>query len=109
MTNYYEVLGVSSSASDVEIKKAFKKKALKWHPDKNPSIKKEEADRQFKLISEAYHILGDEQRRASYDLAHGFSFKRDPPSSQPSRSNSGQATSRERTDSQTGQSAHSKT
>ncbi|TNN19316.1 DnaJ subfamily B member 6-A [Schistosoma japonicum] len=65
-TCYYEILGVHKTASGDDIKKAYRRLALKWHPDKNPD-KKEEAERQFKLISEAYEILSDPKKRNIYD------------------------------------------
>lgn len=58
MTDYYIVLEVSRTATAVDIKKAYRKLALKWHPDKNPE-KKEEAEKKFKEISEAYEVLSD--------------------------------------------------
>ncbi|TPP55703.1 DnaJ like protein subfamily B member 6 [Fasciola gigantica] len=64
--DYYEVLCVSRSAGPDEIKKAYRKLALKWHPDKNPS-NKEEAEHRFKLISEAYEVLSDPTKRQVYD------------------------------------------
>mmetsp|Transcript_56530 Transcript_56530/g.120246 ORF Transcript_56530/g.120246 Transcript_56530/m.120246 type:complete len:210 (-) Transcript_56530:1300-1929(-) len=64
--DYYVVLGVSRSASDDEIKKAYRKAALKWHPDKNPD-NKDEAEMQFKAVSEAYQILSDPKQRVAYD------------------------------------------
>jgi molecular chaperone DnaJ len=64
--DYYEVLGVPREASEDEIKKAFKKLALKWHPDRNPDNKKA-AEEKFKEIAEAYEVLGDKEKRAKYD------------------------------------------
>ncbi|XP_077085220.1 dnaJ homolog subfamily B member 6b isoform X1 [Siphateles boraxobius] len=66
MGDYYEILGVTKNASHDDIKKAYKKQALKWHPDKNPEIK-EEAEIKFKEISEAYEVLSDENKRRQYD------------------------------------------
>jgi DnaJ-class molecular chaperone len=63
--DYYEVLGVKEGASQGEIKKAYRKLALKLHPDKNPGDKK--AEEKFKSVSEAYYALGDEKRRKEYD------------------------------------------
>ena len=64
--NYYDILGVSKNATFDEIRKMYKKLALKYHPDKNKD--NEETTNQFKEISEAYDTLGDEQKRKSYDL-----------------------------------------
>ena len=63
--DYYEVLGVSKNASDDEIKKAYRKLAIKYHPDKNPGDK--EAEAKFKEINEAHDVLSDKQKRARYD------------------------------------------
>lgn len=63
--DYYEVLGVSKSASDDEIKKAYRKLAVKYHPDRNPGDK--EAEAKFKEINEAHEVLSDKQKRARYD------------------------------------------
>lgn len=63
---YYEVLGISRSATDEEIKKAYRKLALKWHPDKNLD-RKEIAEVNFKRISEAYEVLSDANKRQVYD------------------------------------------
>ena len=63
--DYYEVLGVDKSASAEEIKKAYKKMAIKYHPDKNPGDK--EAEEKFKEVAEAYSILSDADKKARYD------------------------------------------
>ena len=63
--DYYEVLGVSKNASDDEIKKAYRKLAIKYHPDRNPGDK--EAEAKFKEINEAHEVLSDKQKRARYD------------------------------------------
>ncbi len=63
--DYYEILGVSKSASAAEIKKAYRKKAIEFHPDKNPGDTK--AEDMFKKAAEAYEILGDADKRAKYD------------------------------------------
>src|SRR5262249_55342096 len=63
--DYYEVLGVSRSCGDEDLKKAYRKLALKYHPDKNPGDA--EAEERFKEIGEAYQILADPDRRARYD------------------------------------------
>ena len=62
MTDYYKVLGINNNSNKDEIKKAFKKLALKWHPDRNLN-NKIEAEKKFKLISEAYNILGDDKKK----------------------------------------------
>ena len=63
--DYYEVLGVNKDASEEEIKKAYRKLAMKYHPDRNPDNPK--AEEQFKEAKEAYEMLSDEQKRAAYD------------------------------------------
>ncbi|XP_012708621.1 dnaJ homolog subfamily B member 6b isoform X1 [Fundulus heteroclitus] len=66
MVEYYQILGVQRNATQEDIKKAYRKLALKWHPDKNPD-NKEEAERRFKELSEAYEVLSDENKRSLYD------------------------------------------
>lgn len=63
--DYYDVLGVGKSADATEIKKAYRKLAMKYHPDKNPGDK--EAEERFKEINEAYEVLSDETKRRNYD------------------------------------------
>jgi len=63
--DYYEVLDVHKNASETEIKKAFRKQAIQYHPDKNPGDKA--AEEKFKELSEAYEVLSDAQKRAQYD------------------------------------------
>lgn len=79
--DYYEVLGVERTASEEELKKAYRKMALKFHPDRNPGDKA--AEEQFKVVNEAYSVLADAEKRKSYDLfghagpaggAGGFDF-----------------------------------
>jgi molecular chaperone DnaJ len=63
--DFYDILGVSKGATQAEIKKAYRKKAVQYHPDKNPGDKVAEAN--FKKAAEAYEVLGNEQKRAKYD------------------------------------------
>jgi DnaJ-class molecular chaperone len=63
-TNYYDILNINKNASQDEIKKAYYKLALKYHPDKNKDI---DAEEKFKEISQAYEVLSDENKRKSYD------------------------------------------
>ena len=79
--DYYDVLGIHQNASEAEIKKAYRKLAVKYHPDKNQGNK--EAEEKFKEISEAHEVLSDPQKRATYDQfghtmgAEGFGGFRD--------------------------------
>ena len=63
--DYYEILGIDKSASESEIKKAYRKSAIKYHPDKNPGDVK--AEEKFKQAAEAYEVLGNKEKRAKYD------------------------------------------
>lgn len=74
--NYYKVLGVSESASEEEIKKLYRKLAIKHHPDKNKGSK--QAEEKFKELSEAYYVLGDKKRRAEYDQMRKYGFSGNP-------------------------------
>lgn len=72
---YYEVLGIAKSASEADIKKAYRKLAIKWHPDKNPNDQEAAAEK-FKEIGEAYEVLSDKKKRQQYDQ---FGFDGPPP------------------------------
>ena len=63
--DFYEILGITKNADAAEIKKAYRKKALEFHPDKNPG--NVEAEEKFKLAAEAYEVLSDPQKKAKYD------------------------------------------
>ncbi|KAM0853622.1 hypothetical protein ACQ4PT_050955 [Festuca glaucescens] len=65
--DYYNVLKVNRSATEEDLKKSYRRLAMKWHPDKNPGENKAEAEAKFKMISEAYEVLSDPQKRAIYD------------------------------------------
>ena len=77
MKNYYNILGVNKSSNKEEIKSAYKKLALKYHPDKNID-NKEEAENKFKEISEAYEVLSDEQKKQNYDNGQNIIIQNNP-------------------------------
>ena len=72
--DYYEVLGVPKDATEDQIRHAYKKLAVRWHPDKNPDNKKQ-AEEKFKEISEAYSVLSHPKKKREYDNG-GFDFER---------------------------------
>jgi len=75
--DYYEILGVAKSASAADLKKAYRRLALKWHPDRNKSS---EAEKRFKEINEAYEILSDSKKRQAYDQFGHAAFSGGMPS-----------------------------
>lgn len=79
--DYYQILGVSRSANDAEIKKAYRKLAREYHPDRNPN-NKEASEAKFKKINEAYDVLSNPDKKAQYDrlgrIPHGSEFKPPP-------------------------------
>jgi molecular chaperone DnaJ len=77
MADFYAILGVEKGSSQEEIKKAYRKNALKYHPDKNPGDPKAEA--KFKELSEAYDVLSDEKKRQTYDQYGADAFKNGGP------------------------------
>jgi DnaJ family protein B protein 4 len=79
VSDYYKLLGVNRDAEEDAIKKAYRKLALKWHPDRNPN-NKAEAEKQFKAISEAYEVLSDKNKRAVYDQFGEEGLKNGAPS-----------------------------
>jgi len=70
--DYYKVLGVSEGADEAVIKKAYRKLAVQYHPDKHQGASKAQAEARFKEISEAYYVLSDAKRRAQYDQMRRF-------------------------------------
>jgi DnaJ family protein B protein 4 len=74
MADYYKVLGIDKKATDDDIKKAYRKLALKWHPDKHKDKLKDEATKKFQEISQAYDILSDSEKRKQYDM-YGIDFE----------------------------------
>jgi len=79
MSNYYDILGVDKSASEDDIKKAYRKKAMKYHPDRNPDDA--EAEAKFKEVSEAYEVLSNKDTRRQYDRHGTVNPRRAGPSS----------------------------
>jgi|TARA_X000000368_G_scaffold180230_1_gene142291 DnaJ family protein B protein 4 len=65
--DFYKILGVDRDASDDQLKKAYRKLAMKWHPDKNPGEKQQQAEKKFKEVSEAYEVLTDPKKKEVYD------------------------------------------
>lgn len=70
--NYYETLGIDKSTSDAEIKKAYRKQAMQWHPDKHQGDKS--AESKFKEINEAYQTLSDSKKKQQYDTFGSSDF-----------------------------------
>ncbi|KAL7000465.1 hypothetical protein U1Q18_001616 [Sarracenia purpurea var. burkii] len=91
--DYYKILKVDRNAKDEDLKKAYRKLAMKWHPDKNPNNKKE-AEAKFKQIAEAYEVLSDPQKRAVYDQygEEGLKGQVPPPGPPPDAGGPGGAT-----------------
>jgi len=91
--DYYNILKVNRNASDEDLKKAYRRLAMIWHPDKNLNSNKSEAEAKFKQISEAYDVLSDPQKRQIYDLYGEEALKSGqvppPPPSSSGRSYSG--------------------
>ena len=75
--NYYEILELNNYADETEIKKSYRRLALKWHPDKNPN-NIEMATEKFNEISEAFEVLGDKQKRKQYDIFGNINSNQTP-------------------------------
>uniref|UniRef100_A0A8C2LGJ5 J domain-containing protein n=1 Tax=Cricetulus griseus TaxID=10029 RepID=A0A8C2LGJ5_CRIGR len=73
MVDYYEVLGEQRHATPEDIKKAYQKQALQWHPDKN-AVNKEEAEQKFKQVAETYEVLSDAKNHSDSPFEFGFTF-----------------------------------
>jgi DnaJ-class molecular chaperone len=78
-SDYYQILGVSKTATEAEIKRAYRKKALEYHPDRNKS---KEAGEKFKEVNQAYEVLSDTQKRQTYDQFGAAAFEQGGPSGQ---------------------------
>lgn len=76
--DYYGELGIAKNSSDDELKKAYRKLSLKYHPDKSPDDKRDEYTKKFQIISEAYEVLSDPEKRKIYD-EHGIDGLKNPP------------------------------
>lgn len=74
-SDYYSILGVSKTSSPEEIKKAYRNKALEWHPDKHQGSDKVEAEKKFKEVNEAYQVLSDPQKKQMYDQVGHSAFE----------------------------------
>ncbi|CAI5537507.1 unnamed protein product [Closterium sp. Naga37s-1] len=88
--DYYDVLNLPKGASEEELKKAYRRLAMRWHPDKNPANKKE-AEAKFKEITEAYEVLSDADKRAVYDKDGEEGLKGPPPPAPPTQGHPAQA------------------